>query len=112
MEKNIVLETLGGEASLSDLKGIGEALMAEAEINNYHLALIRARNYAVIGGKQFTFMNNTGVADLFENMRNNKVTRDKLLADTAVAIASFEGKSYFDHAKFSEKVKKHARAKR
>ncbi len=108
MDDNVVLKALGGEASMPDLKALGEALMSKDKITNYHLALIRAKNYAVIGGKQLTFSNSEGAADLLQGVRDKSVSKNKVLADTAVAIESFDGKTYFDHRKFSEKVRKHS----
>lgn len=108
MEKrNAVLAALGGEASISDLKGASEALMGEDKITDYHLALIRSKNYAFIGGRQFTFFNNRGVADLFENVREGRLSRSDALSEMAIVLESFEGKTYFDHKGFSKRVKKH-----
>ena len=106
MEKNFIRATLGKETSISDLKGVSEVFMSGVDFNEYHIAMIRSKNYAFIGDKQFTFLNNEGVAALLEHVNNGTFSKNDALVEMAIAIDSFEGKTYFNHRKFSEKIKK------
>ena len=106
-ERNTVLESLPGGASISDLKAVSEILMDRHKVNDYHLALIRDKSYAVVNGKTFSFYNNHGVANLLEGVNKGVFPRKKVLLDVVSVLESFEGDTYFDHKSFAGKVRKH-----
>jgi hypothetical protein len=106
-ESNPVIKTLGGEASLSDLKSVSEVLMGDKKPNKYNLALIKTRNYTRLGEKQFTFANGPGVANLLEKVLEGTLSEKRVLSDIAVVFESVDAKTYFDHKVFSKKIKKH-----
>lgn len=105
-DKELLFDIIGGETSVSDLKGASEALMSGDEINEFHIARIREKNYAFIGKKQFTFFNSKGIAELFQKVNDGVVPRERVLLGLAEAIESVED-SYFDHLAFSERVRSH-----
>ena len=103
---------LGDEKSISDLKAISEVLMSGSQINKYHLALIRWKGYAKIGGKQFTFLNNKGAADLLEKVVHGELSKKRVLSEFVTVFESRDYESYFDHRRFSQRIRKHLERKR
>lgn len=110
--KPSLLNYLQGETSVSDLKTLSELLMSGVKLTRYNLAMIRAKNYTLVGGKPVTFYNNVGIALVLEKILRGELPKEKVLTDIAIVLQSMGDDVYFDKDKFLGKIKKHLRSKK
>ncbi|MCD6414980.1 MAG: hypothetical protein J7L23_05140 [Candidatus Diapherotrites archaeon] len=107
-----IFSYMRGETSVSDLKALSEIVMSRAKLSDYNIAMIRAKNYTVVGGKPFAFYNNEGAALVLEKMLKGELPEDKVLTDVVLALQSVDDDVYFDKGAFLSQIKKHLRGKR
>ena len=103
---------LQGETSVSDLKTLSELLMSGSKLTKYNLAMIRAKNYTLIGGKHVTFYNNEGIALILEKILRGELPAEKVLTDIAITLQAIDDDVYFDKNELLGKIKNHLRSKK